>query len=155
VRGVYTTVVEIASVAAAKTLLLGTAPADAAIEILSVSITNADIETSEQMIAAISRVTTLGSPSDDTTALMATAAAEAGSATSDVTWLGNLDVEPTAYNANPIRYEGFNNIGGFYFDPLPETRPIIAPSASFGVRLISTPSTAFRAIVSVTYREIG
>lgn len=152
-RGVYTAKVDISSVSAAKTLLLGTNASTTVIEILRASVTNADQETLEQMRISLTRVNVLGSPVGATTPVINKT--EAGSAATGLTWYGNLSTEPTSYVTDDLDSEGVANLGGYYFDPTPEERPYIAPSGSFGLRLLDAPTNATRLIAKITYREIG
>ena len=66
-----------------------------------------------------------------------------------------LDVEPDVYSASAIDRQGFNNLAGYFYNPIPEEKPIVSPSAAIGLRLLSIPSTGFNASVQITYREIG
>jgi len=150
-RGVYTAEIE-AGVTAAKSLIHITVPADSVIEILSASITNSDIDATEQLEAGVYHVTTIGAP-------VGTAITpekhETGDAASGVTAIGNLTTEPTTYNTIALDHQGFSNLNGYRYDPLPEERPIVSPSGAFGLRLLAAPDGATNLIAQVVYREIG
>lgn len=151
-RGVYVAQIDIATLSTSKTILYGDIPSSIVVEILSANLTNLDQNTVEQLIVSLQRVTTKGSPTG--TSVTATKS-EVGSAASGVTWLGNLTAEPTTYDAATIDRQGANNLGGYYYDPLPECRQIIAPGTAFGLRLIDTPANIFRCMAQIVYREIG
>ena len=150
-RGVYTAEIE-ASVSAAKTLVHITVPADSVIEILSCSITNSSIDSNEQLEAGLFRVATAGSPSGTS---ITPQKHENGDAASGVTALGDLTVEPTAYDSLGFDHNGFSNLGGYRYDPLPEERPIISPSGAVGLRLLAAPGSATNIHAQIVYREIG
>lgn len=151
-RGVYEATIKISSLAAAKTLMHLTAPATAAVEILSASITNCSSETNEQLEATFQRISALGTPTDtDITPVPK----EVGDAAADTTVAGNVTgSEPTYASGTEMGREGFSSLGGYRFQPVPEERIVIPPSGSIGLRMLSTP-TAFDALVAVTMREIG
>lgn len=150
-RGVYTAYYDISSISSNKTLMLIQAPSSAVIEILSAHVTNLDIETSEQLSIGLFRVGTLGSPSGTS---VTPEKSEAGSSAAAATVTANLSVEPTSYSSTPIDKQGCNNLAGYHYNPIPEERPIIAPSGAFGLRLLVSPS-AFNCSVMITFREIG
>jgi hypothetical protein len=150
-RGVYTAWATISSLSAQKTLMLLTVPSTKVVELYSASVSNASNETNEQIRIGIYVVGTLGSPSG--TALTP-AKHETGDAAASVTVTSNLTVEPTSYSTTPLDEEGVSSIAGYRYSPIPEERPIIAPSAAVGIRLLTTPS-AFDAIVKLVFREIG
>lgn len=151
-RGVYIAYIDISSISTDKTLMLLQSPSSAVVEILSAHVTNLDLETSEQLSIGLFRVTTLGSPTGTS---ITPEKSEAGSDAADATVTGNLTGEPTSYATNPIDKQGANNLSGYHYDPLPEERPTIAPSAALGLRLLVTPSNTFNCSVMVVFREIG
>lgn len=151
-RGVYTAEIEIASVSAGKTIILIEAPSTKTIEILSTSITNMDNDVSEQLEAGLFRVTTEGSPSG--TSITPTKH-EVGDSASGITATGDLSAEPTTYDSTAIDRQGFNNLGGYFYDPIPEEKPTIPPGGLLGLRLLSAPDTAFKCAAKITFREIG
>ena len=153
-RGVYTINVQASSLADARTLLFVEAPSNMCFEILSASITNLDNATSEQLEAGIFRVSNSNSPSFDGAANVEKA--ESGDAAMSVTASGTVNGtanEPT-YQTTPIDRKGFNNLGGYYYDPIPEERVVISPNDSVGLRLLETPAaTSFS--VQMKIREMG
>jgi hypothetical protein len=155
-RGVYTVRVQIASLATAKTVLLGTNANSCVLEILEAYITNGGQNTIEQLAAGLYRVSSLGSPTGTSITAANVQKAETGSPNTVVTWLSNITASEPTYDANPMHVEGFTNIAGYRFEPVPEARRFVAPSASFGLRLISSPTNALtNAECLITYRELG
>lgn len=150
-RGVYTAYIDISGISSAKTLMLIQSPSTAVVEIIGIHVTNLDVETSEQLSIGLFKVSTLGSPSGTS---VTPEKHETGDATAAATLTGNLSVEPTAYATNPIDKQGVNNLAGYHYDPIPEERPIVAPSGAMGVRLLVSP-TSFNCSVMVVFREIG
>lgn len=150
-RGVYTAYIDITGISTNKTLMLIQSPSTAVVEIIGIHVTNLDVETSEQLSIGLFKVSTLGSPSGTS---VTPEKHETGDATAAATLTGNLSVEPTAYATNPIDKQGVNNLAGYHYDPIPEERPIVAPSGAMGVRLLVSP-TSFNCSVMVVFREIG
>jgi hypothetical protein len=150
-RGVYTAYIDISGISSAKTLMLIQSPSTAVVEIIGIHVTNLDVETSEQLSIGLFKVSTLGSPSGTS---VTPEKHETGDAAAAATLTGNLSVEPTAYATNPIDKQGVNNLAGYHYDPIPEERPIVAPSGAMGVRLLVSP-TSFNCSVMVVFREIG
>lgn len=129
-----------------------TAPATGVIEILSASVTDENNTTNQQLECTLQRVTTLGTPTG--TAVTA-AKHETLDGASAATVVGNVTASEPTYTANTdIGHEGFPSLSGWFFQPVPEERPIIPPSATMGLRCISTP-TSQDSQVRITYREIG
>ncbi len=151
-RGVYTATDLISATSAAKTVVYITAAATHVIEILSSSITNASNETNEQCEAAWQLIGTLGTPT--ATTITPSPHERGDQAAASVVKKNVTASEPTYTASTQIGHEGFSSLGGWYFDPVPEERPVIAPSASWGLRLLNSP-TAFDLAFKVTFREIG
>ena len=151
-RGVYTAEIEISSFATAITGILLECPADSVLEIISASITNMDTDSNEQLEAGIIMVTTKGAPAGTA---MTPEPHETGDAASGVTALGELTTEPTTYNTVMIDRQGFSNLAGYRYDPLPEEKPIDSPSGLLGLKLLSAPSAGFKAACMIVYRELG
>jgi len=155
-RGVYIVRQAISSLAAAKTVLLGTSPSTCVLELLEAYLTQRGQQTGEQVGIGLFLVTTLGSPTGTSITASNVQKTEQGTSNTGVTWLGDLTAEPTTYNANPLSVEGVWNIAGYRFEPAPEGRIIIPPSTSFGLRLLDTPSNAWtKAEALIKYREVG
>jgi len=150
-RGVYTAEYDTA-ISGAKTLMLLEVPSDMALEILGASITNQDVDTSEQLEGGLFRVDTLGSASGTD---VTPEKHETGDAASTVTAYANLSTEPSAYDSLGYDHQGFNNLAGYRYDPIPEERPIISPSGAVGLRLLTAPSAAHTLSMQIVYREIG
>lgn len=151
-RGVYTAHIDISAINNDISLMTVRAPSTAIVEVISVAVSNLDSEVSEQLSIAFTRVTTYGSPTGTT---VTPEKHEAGDQAAASTVLGNLSGEPTAYASVPLDKQGVNALSGYRYDPMPEERPTIAPSAAIGVRLLTTPSTPFDCSVAVVFREIG
>ena len=157
-RGVYTASYEISGVAAAKTLLYLTAPSNAVVEIFSAKVTQRGVTTPEQLDIGLAKISTLGSPTATTLTPKKT---EDGSASSGCTVKGNVTASEPTYEVDGssiplyLDHQDPNNLGGYYFDPLPEERPTVAPSATVGIKLLTNPSNTYTLVVSITFREIG
>lgn len=149
-RGVYTANQRIVGLNAAKTILYITAPANVAVEILSLSVTNDSNATNEQERISLKRISVLGTPTG--TAVTPTPH-EAGDQAAGSVINTNITASEPTYGAIVIQ-EGFSSLGGYYFDPVPEERPVLKGSASLGVFFESTP-TSFNCDVRFTFREIG
>lgn len=152
-KGVYTAKIRISAVTTAKTLIYITTPSNKVIEILSASITNESNETNEQLIATFQTISSLGSPTGTS---LTPSKHEPGDQSATVTAVGNVTANEPTYSSNTeIGIEGFSSLGGWYFDPIPEERPIVAPSSSLGLRLLNAPASSVDLVVKVTFREIG
>lgn len=152
-RGVYTAYVVITANTAAKTLMYFTAASTHLLVILSASVTNPNIENNEQLHCVWQRITTLGTPTATT---LTPSKHEAGDQAAACVVKGNVTAsEPTTYTANTeIGGEGFPSLNGWYYNPAPEERFTIAPSASSGLRLINAMASS-DLVVRVTFMEIG
>jgi hypothetical protein len=151
-RGVYTAQVSISALAAAKTLMYVTAPADKVVEILSAEVSNKSNETNEQLECTFQRVTTLGTPTATT---LTPSKHENGDQAAGSTVKGDVTASEPTYGTNTeIGRAGFASLAGWRFDPVPEERPIIPGQGTLGLRMLSTP-TAFDAVVRITFREVG
>jgi len=111
-RGVYIAHKTIASLAAAKTVLLGTNSSSCVLEILEAHLTTGGQNTVEQITVGLSRVSALGSATGDSVDVQK---AESGSPATLVTWVGDLTTEPT-YTADPLDVEGVVNVVGIAQD---------------------------------------
>lgn len=154
-KGVYTVRQQISSLSIAKTVLLGTLPAGTLIELLEAYLTNANQSTIEQLDIGIFLVTTLGSAAGSSITAANVQKTEPGSPNTVLTWLSDLTVEPTTYNANPYHVDAIVNVAGYRYEPMPEARRYIGSGASFGLRLLAAPTNAFKAECMITYREIN
>lgn len=151
-RGMYTASVKISGLAAAKTLLYITVPANKVVELHNAFVTNCNNETSEQIEVKWSLVNALGTPTGTT---LTPAKHEQGDQAAGSTVVGNVTAsEPTYVSNTDHGYQGVPSLSGYVYTPTPEERIVLAGGATWGLRLISTP-TSFDAIVSVTFREMG
>ena len=157
-RGVYTASYEISSVSTAKTLLYLTAPSTAVVELLSAKVTQRGVTTPEQLDIGIAKISTLGTPTATTLTSKPT---EGGTSAAASVVKGNVTASEPTYEVDGgsiplyIDHQDPNNLGGYYYDPLPEERPVVAPSGSVGIKLLTAPSTAYVLVVALTFREIG
>lgn len=158
-RGVYTAAYRIAGVSAAKTLMYLTVPSNKVVEILSVSVTNESNETNEQLLVGLQRVTTLGTPTATT---ITPKPHETGDQAAGSTVKANVTASEPTYPAiaagadipGAFGLEGASSLGGWYFDPTPEERPIVPGGETVGLRLVNAP-TSLDLVVRWTFREIG
>jgi len=153
-RGVYRAADTIASVTTAKTLIYLTTPATAVIEILSARITAQNEDTSEQIMAELNRISSLGTPTATTITPKPT---EELSAASAVTAKSNVTASEPTYDdeSAAIASGGANKLAGWEYVPLPEERAIIKPSDSVGLRLIDAIANSTNLTAEIIYREIG
>lgn len=151
-RGVYIAHTEISGVNSARTLMYLTAHSLSVIEILSISVTNADVETNEMISAGLFRISALGTPT--ATTLTAIEKSEEGTSDTTATIKTNVTASEPTYNTNPLDKQGTPNLAGYFYDPTPEERPTVSPGKSIGIRLLSAPA-AFNCVVILKYREIG
>jgi len=150
-RGVYTAEHDIA-VTGVETLMLLEVPSDMALEILGASITNQDVDTSEQLHCGLYRVNSIGAPSGTE---VTPQKHENGDVASTVTATAHLETEPDTYDTLAFDQQGFNNLAGYRYDPIPEERPVISPSGAVGLRLLTAPSASHTLNMQVVFREIG
>lgn len=153
-RGVFRASGTISAVTTAKTLIWITAPAGKVLEIYRASITNQDEDTSEQIFAELNRIATLGTPTSTTLTPKPT---EEGSAASGVTCEINVTGSEPTYDAitAAMASGGANKLGIWEAVFLPEERPVIAPSDSFGLRLIDAIANSCDLTAEIVFREIG
>lgn len=153
-RGVFRLCDTISAVTTAKTLLYIEVPADAVVEILSARITCQDEDTSEQIMAELNRIATLGTPTATTITAKPT---EEGSAAFGGTCKSNVTASEPTYDgeSDAIASGGANKLGGWEYVPLPEERPIIAPSDDVGLRLIDAVANSSDLTAEIVFREIG
>ena len=152
-QGVYRVSDTISGVTTAQTLIWIATAATQIIEIYSASITCQDEDTSEQIMAELNRITTIGSAAGTTRAAKPT---EEASTAAGAVCKVDLTVEPTTYEGAwlSIASGGANKLGGWEYVPLPEERPIIGINDDVGLRLIDT-ITSSDLTASITFREIG
>lgn len=149
---IYTAVIKTASVSAAKTLLLITCPADAVYRIVEAHVAAPEDDTNEQLEACFQRVNVLGSPAGTS---VTPAPHSKGDAAAGATVLGDLSAEPTSYVASTEwGRRGFSSLGGYHFEPPPDTRPEVSPGDSVGLRLLGITSAKVLS-VEVVLEELG
>jgi hypothetical protein len=151
-RGVYSVSIDIDTVTTAKTLLYITVPSTIVIEIISASVTNRNNVTNQQLDVGIFRVSSLGTPTAGSTPTPVKT--EAGDQASACTVKANVTASEPTYASIGVDEKGVSSLAGYYYDPLPEERPIIAPGATVGLRLTTAP-TSFNATARIVWREIG
>lgn len=152
-RGVYSADIKISSLAAAKSLIYITAPAAKCVEIISAMVGSCGSNvTNQQLEATWQKVNSLGTP---TGTAITPSPQETGDQAAGSTVVGNVTAsEPTYLSGITYDHQGFASLSGYQHSPVPEERIIIAPSATYGLRMLSTP-TSLDAVVRVVFREIG
>lgn len=158
-RGVYSCAYRIAGVTAARTLLYLTAPSTKVVEILSASVTNESNETNEQILCGLQRITTLGTPTATT---ITPGKHETGDQAASSVVKANVTASEPTYPAvaqgadipMAIGLEGCSSLGGWFFQPVPEERPIVTAGDSWGLRLVNAITSA-DLVIRLTMREIG
>lgn len=146
-RGVYTANYRIAGVTTAKTLFYITAPSTGLIDILSTIVTNESNETNEQMAVCWQRITTLGTPTATT---VTPAKNEKGDQAAQGTYKANVTASEPTYGASAQGaalvdmhgLQGAPSLSGYMHGPTPEERRTIAPSDTWGLRLLNNITSA-------------
>lgn len=153
-RGVYDANIKISGLSSARTLMLITAPATAVVKILSAKVTDASNATNQQLECCWQLVSSLGSP---TSTGITPAKHERGDQAAASTVVGNVTASEPTYTANTnLDQGGFPSLAGWQHAPIEEERIIIAPGATYGLRLLSpsTPTSQDTDVV-VKFQEIG
>jgi len=151
-RGVFTATITISGLNSGRTLMYLTAPSDKVFKILSAHIGNSSNETNEQCLACFKRVSSLGTP---TASNVTPAKHEAGDQASGGTVKGNVTASEPTYSSNTeFGRQAFASLNGYHFQPTPEEQPTVKGGETVGLVLENSP-TAFDAVVTVTYQEIG
>lgn len=152
-KGAYTAQIAISSVTAAKTLLYITAASSRVVEIISAFITPSGSNTTNQNCrAAWQRIGTLGTPTGTSITPTPT---EYNDQAASSTVVGNVTASEPTYTSGVIHgHMGFSSLGGYQFTPVPEERPCIPPSGSWGLRLLDSIASA-DLVVDVTFVERG
>lgn len=149
-RGVYTGYFAHSALAAAKSLIIVTAPASRAVEILKASVTNRTQETNEQLEIGIYRASggTRGTP---TAMTPSPCEVNDGAAASLVehTW----GTDPTV--GVPLDVQGVAGLSGYFYDPTPEERIVLPAAGIIVLRIVTATFTAFDAVAMIRFREIG
>jgi hypothetical protein len=150
-RGVYKCNIKIAGLNTARTLMYITTPATCAVEIISATVGNESNSTNQQSSVKLTRVTTLGTPSATTVTPSPT---DVGDVAAASTVKGNVTASEPTYGTVDFGLQGFATLSGWGYFPGPDERITIPPSATMGLRFVTTP-TAFDADIEITMREIG
>jgi hypothetical protein len=149
-KGVYTTATKISGVNSSRTLLYLTAPASKVVEIIGITVTNESVATNFQLEISVANITTLGSPT--ATQLTPTPHEKGDQAAGSSTFVNVTASEPTY--GTTLTQEGAAAVQGYRHEPYPDERLYVAPGATIGVRLLTTP-TQFDCDVRITFKEIG
>ncbi len=165
-RGVYTVTAEHTAIAAAENVLVffnNSAMTDYPVvaELLGATITNADQDTNEQLVAGLFRVTgvnldegVLGGAVYVTPEKHETADSTSVCSVSTASALVETD-QDVALASMAVHLRGFSTLGGYWYDPLPETRVHVRPDDMYALRITTPTFTSFSPVVSMTWREIG
>jgi len=152
VRGIYEAVYNISGLNSARTLLYLTAPSGKCVEFRYARVTNATNETNEQCECTIQKVTTLGTPTATTVTPTKT---EQGDQAAGSTVKANVTASEPTYTAGvEVGREGWASVAGWTYAPDEAERLIVAPTDTWGVRILNAP-TAFDAVCRLVFREIG
>jgi hypothetical protein len=149
-RGVYTATFKISGLNAQKTLMYLTAPAAKVVEIIAATVTNESNVTNQQFEIQIANITTLGTP---TATAVTPTPHEAGDQAAGSTVKANVTASEPTYGS-AMTQEGAASLPGYRFEPQPDERLYVAPGASIGIRILTTP-TAMDTDIRLTFREIG
>lgn len=158
-RGVFKANYRIAGVTTAKTLMYITVPSTIVVDILSAYVTNESNETNEQILCVLQRVTTLGTPTATT---ITPTKSEKGDQAAACTVKANVTAsEPTygaiAAGAAIVDAEGLSGVpslSGWVYETTPEERQTIAPSDTWGLRLVNAITSSDLAI-QINFQERG
>jgi hypothetical protein len=150
---VYTAEWEIASITGAQTVMYLESPSSKCIEILAASLTNMDNDNAESLEAGLLY-------SDGTTGTgigsgVTPQTHELGDAASTALVTADLSSDPTTLSTTFYDKQGFVNLAGYRYDPIPEERPVVSPSRGVALKLLAAPGTAFKATCQIVFREIG
>lgn len=154
-RGVYRAAVEATGVTTAKTLLVIGSPSSKVLEILSARITAQDEDTSEQILAELNRISSIGTPTFE--GQITPYPTEEGSSASSVIASGTVTASEPTYDSSSqaVARGGANKLIGWEYIPLPEERAYLGVSDYLGLRLIDDLGSATDLTAEITYREIG
>lgn len=151
-RGVYSISQNFSSATAASTLIHLQVASTNVIEILSASATNRNNESNEQLEFVLQK-TSSSAPTGGTDISSNIVKNENGDATSTTTIRESANTGGTY--GGVINRQGVSSLAGYFFDPIPETRPIVPPSNGIALRVLTTTFTALDLAVEIVFREIG
>ncbi len=149
---IYAAVFEEVAVTVAQDLFEVVAPADGAVKIHSVTITQStdagDAE-AEMLPILIHRGTATGSGGSTVT--------PSPLALGDAAFGGVVEANNTTQSVEGtfLHAEAFNVQIGFYYLPPPEDRPVVSPSALFIVELQTAPNDSININGTIIFEEIG
>lgn len=150
----YWAVFEGVAVTAAQDFFEITAPADSAIEIHEVKITQtSDVgDAAEEMLSTVIQTgaTTSGSGGSSVTPSTNLGGAAAGAAVE-----ANNTTEASAGTILNRYRESWNIRAGLHYLPLPEDRIVLSPSARLTVTLITVPADSLTMDGTIVFSEIG
>jgi hypothetical protein len=150
-RGCYTAQYKIGSLAASKTVMYITAPANKVVEILGATVTQETNATNFQFSIGIDNVTTLGTP---TATGVTPTPHEKGDQAAGSTVQANVTANEPTYGSR-ITGEGAASLVGYRYEPPTEAdRIYVQGGATVGIRMLTTPSSSDFDI-RLTFREIG
>jgi hypothetical protein len=149
---VYAAAFEEVAVTVAQDLFEVVAPADGAVIIHSVTITqssDAGDAQAEMLPILIHRGTATGSGGSSVTA--------SPLALGDAAFGGTVEANNTTQSVEGtfLHAEAFNVQIGFYYLPPPEDRPVVSPSALFIVELQAAPADSLTMNGTVVFEEVG
>jgi len=152
-RGVFRLVDTLTAVTGNLNLLYLGTPSDAVVEILSSRVTCQDEETSEQIMIELNRSTGTVEGGDS---LTPKPTEEGSAAFGGIALGGNTEISGVTPDgeSDAIFSGGANKLAGWEYVPLPEERPVIAPSGQALLRLIDDV-TSCDLTCEITFREIG
>jgi hypothetical protein len=152
--GTYRVYASVATVTTAKTLLYLTVPADSIVRILRASITCEDEDTSEQILAELNRIASLGTPTATATTPKPTAEGMAASGTAG---FRNVTADEPTYDSaqESIARHGSNKLAGWEYVPLVEERVVLKPGENVGLRLIDDIANAADLSAEIVFEELG
>lgn len=152
---VFTSTYKTGTITTAKTLAYITSPSTAIVKLLSAEVVAPDDDLNEQMDIALQKITSLGTP---TATPITPSKHEAGdSAAGSTTKFDVTASEPTygAANVDVIGRKGAPSLAGWNYSPLDKEELIIAPSTSWGLRLLTNLGTGKALTVRLTFGEVG
>jgi hypothetical protein len=129
-----------------------TVPSTCVAELFGVNVTQSSVVSAEQLDIGIQKVSSLGTPTATSVTPRPT---EGISGASTCTVKANVTGSEPTYSGEVFGRQGVANVAGYFFDPLPEQRPILGVSTTYGVRLFSTPGSSYTIDVEISWREIG
>lgn len=155
IGNLYEATIKISGLTTARTLMYFTAASGKAVILREAHVTNASVETNEQIECTWQLITSLGTP---TKTDITPAKFNAGSPAAVSTVAGNVTASEPTYTANTEHgYAGAPSLQGWHWysqdGQIDQGIPLFN-GASIGLRLIAAV-TSFDAVVRVVFEEIG